>query len=130
MKNLITIIPCVTILLVLIMQINQSQIMFCKMACINSIANEISEVVSFEGCVSEDTENNLKEEVAEILGCEQQKIIVSGDRKQKLKGMQVHYKIGIPLSELIELSPYWNSDLDYRDKLFNIERYVISVNGE
>ena len=70
MKNLITAVGCTLLLMAVLLQFVQSQNTALRLAAVDNAVNSFRETVRQEGCVSEENEDDLKEELSGILDCE------------------------------------------------------------
>ena len=69
MKNLITAVGCTLLLMAVLLQFVQSQNTALRLAAVDNAVNSFRETVRQEGCVSEENEDDLKEELSGILDC-------------------------------------------------------------
>ena len=101
MKNLITAVGCTLLLMAVLLQFVQSQNTALRLAAVDNAVNSFRETVRQEGCVSEENEDDLKEELSGILDCEPADILVDGDRIPKERGSFVMYEISVTVSGLV-----------------------------
>lgn len=126
MKNLITAVGCTLLLMAIMLQFVQSQNTALRLAAVDNVLNSFRETVRQEGCVSEENEDNLKEELAEILDCEFGDIYVDGDRMPKERGNFVRYEVTMTVPNLVADTGFWGMDEDEAEFEYEIERYAAS----
>ena len=130
MKNLITAVGCTLLLMAVLLQFVQSQNTALRLAAVDNAVNSFRETVRQEGCVSEENEDDLKEELSGILDCEPADILVDGDRIPKERGSFVMYEISVTVSGLVADIGFWGMDEEDSEFEYRVKRYAASEYGE
>ncbi len=126
MKNLITAVGCTLLLMAVLLQFVQSQNTALRLAAVDNAVNSFRETVRQEGCVSEENEDDLKEELSGILDCEPADILVDGDRIPKERGSFVMYEISVTVSGLVADIGFWGMDEEDSEFEYRVKRYAAS----
>lgn len=126
MKNLITAVGCTLLLMAVLLQFVQSQNTALRLAAVDNAVNSFRETVRQEGCVSEENEDDLKEELSGILDCEPSDILVDGDRIPKERGSFVMYEISVTVSDLVADIGFWGMDEEDSEFEYRVKRYAAS----
>ena len=126
MKNLITAVGCTLLLMAVLLQFVQSQNTALRLAAVDNAVNSFRETVRQEGCVSEENEDELKEELSGILDCEPADILVDGDRIPKERGSFVMYEISVTVSDLVADIGFWGMDEEDSEFEYRVKRYAVS----
>ena len=126
MKNLITAVGCTLLLMAVLLQFLQSQNTALRLAAVDNAVNSFRETVRQEGCVSEENEDDLKEELSGILDCEPADILVDGDRIPKERGSFVMYEISVTVSDLVADIGFWGMDEEDSEFEYRVKRYAAS----
>ena len=126
MKNLITAVGCTLLLMAVLLQFVQSQNTALRLAAVDNAVNSFRETVRQEGCVSEENEDDLKEELSGILDCEPADILVDGDRIPKERGSFVMYEISVTVSDLVADIGFWGMDEEDSQFEYRVKRYAAS----
>lgn len=114
------------LLMAVLLQFVQSQNTALRMAAVDNAINSFREAVRQEGCVSDDNEDNLKAELAEILNCDTEEIEVAGDRIPKERGSFVMYEINVPIRGLVADTGFWGMDEEDAEFEYRVKRYAAS----
>ena len=126
MKNLITAVGCTLLLMAVLLQFVQSQNTALRLAAVDNAVNSFRETVRQEGCVSEENEDDLKEDLSGILDCEPADILVDGDRIPKERGSFVMYEISVTVSGLVADIGFWGMDEEDSEFEYRVKRYAAS----
>lgn len=126
MKNLITSMACIMILLVFVLQFAQNQVIHNRISAVDQAVNSFKEVVKQEGCISSENERVLKKEITEILECKSEEIQVEGERKAVFRGELIHYRVEVPLTSVIAVPEFWGIDEEDNQFDYEIDRYTTS----
>lgn len=126
MKNLITAVGCTLLLMAVLLQFVQSQNTALRLAAVDNAFNSFRETVRQEGYVSEENEDELKEELSGILDCEPADILVDGDRIPKERGSFVMYEISVTVSGLVADIGFWGMDEEDSEFEYRLKRYAAS----
>lgn len=126
MKNLITSMACIMILLVFVLQFAQNQIMHNRISAVDQTVNSFKEVVKQEGCISKENEIMLKKELADILDCGDDAIQVEGGRNPVFRGKLIRYRVLVPVENIISVPLFWGISEEDNRFDYEIERYTTS----
>lgn len=126
MKNLITSIACITILLVFVLQFATNQVTYNHLSSVDKAVNSFKEVCKQEGCIGEVNSKKLTEQLAAILGCGTESVSVTGTTEKQLRGERIHYVIEVPIENLVAASGFWNISSDENRMKYKIDNYTTS----
>lgn len=101
MKNLITAAAGLMLLLAFLLQFTHSQVLHGRMTRADQAITTFREVIRQEGCISAENEAWLKETLAGILGCSEEMVYVTGDRRPVFRGSKVEYQVKAPLEKAV-----------------------------
>lgn len=127
MKHLITLIPCMMILLVLTMQFSQNQIVHHQLIAADKTVNDFRDVIKEEGCLTPRTEQELRRRLSKIVHCSEDEISISGDRKPKARGNWIHLMVSIPINSLVIETDFWGMEEQDTRMDYKLERYISSM---
>lgn len=127
MKNLITSIACVMVLLAMLAEFAHGQALYSRIIAADQAVNSFRDVARAEGCISRENERWIKEELARLLDCRPSDVQVSGPSQPVGLGQRMTYTIKAPVGEALALPGFWrigeeDSRFDYR-----IRQYVTSA---
>ena len=126
MKNLITAVACIMLLLSLLLQFSYNQLFFNRIMILERKADTIKNVVKQKGCLPEEEVSNIQKDMSLILECSREDIRIRGDETPVSKGNVITYEIEVPIGKLI-VSPFFIKDSDENKiKKYQCTRYVIS----
>lgn len=126
MKNLITSIACIMILLAFALQFTQNQILHTRITAINQAINSFKEVVKQEGKISDENEGFIKKELSKIAGCKEGEVLVNGDKKVLFRGEKIRYIITVPINDIISSAKFWGIGEEENKMNYTIDRYTTS----
>lgn len=126
MKNLITSMACIMILLAFVLQFTQNQVIHNRITAVDQAANNFKEVVKQQGCIKEENEKRLKEEIAKILSCNAGEVKVTGDRKAVFRGEIIHYRVEVPIKNIINQPGFWGLNKGKNRIGYRVDRYTTS----
>lgn len=115
MKQLITAIAAVTLILALIIEIVNTQIFFMNIIRADYTMSSYNDVIRQEGRVTEDCERNIKADLAEIFGCGTENVSVTSDYTQVPLNDYIKYEVRSKTGALFN-SKFWgiaDSDTEF-----------------
>lgn len=124
MKQLVTAIASLMLILSLIVEFTEIQIFYISIMKADYEISALHDVIRNEGCVSEYTEDKIKNSLSSILGCEYEDIEITGPNKKAKKGEIIDFGVNAVLINK-EKSWLFGSPKDYVYK-FNRQYAVIS----
>lgn len=127
MKNLITGIACLLLLLAVLTEFTHSQILYSRVMEADRTVNCFRETVRMEGYVSEHSKKWVREELAEILKCRPEEIAVSGTAQPEEQGSLISYSISAPMGEGLAMAGFWDVDEDGMQLGYQVRQYVTSA---
>lgn len=104
MKNIITIIACVLILAVFMVQIVANEVTHTKILQAETLINTSIQVAKQDGCFTTENMNNLKAALADKLGCEPTEIEIDLGQTTihpVVRGNLVEYSITYPVKGVV-----------------------------
>ncbi|MEG0292276.1 MAG: hypothetical protein RR495_03830 [Anaerovoracaceae bacterium] len=126
MKNLITTMACLTILLIFVLQFTSNQVIHNHLSNVEKEINSFQQIVKKEGYVSISNQLTLQNSIAEILDCSNSEISVSGDKVPLSRGSKIKYAISLSLEDLMVASNFWNLSPEEETNRFTINQTTIS----
>ena len=130
MKNLITSIACVMLLLAFVLQLTGNQILYSKITAADQSVNLFREIIRKEGHISIASEARLKRELSEIFCCQTEEVTVSGDRSPVARGNLIHYEVQAPCENVVAVPLFWGISTDENRFTYRIDRYAVSEYAE
>lgn len=127
MKNLITSIASLLILLAILMEFTHSQVLFSRIMAADQAVNTFREAVREEGCVSEHSKRRIREELAEILKCDEKEVEVGGTGQTVLRGQLIFYSIKAPVGDVLAMPLFWNIGEEESRADYQVRQYVTSA---
>lgn len=126
MKNLITSMACIMILLVFVLQFTQNQVIHNRITAVDQAANNFKEVVKQQGCIGAENERRLQVEISKILSCNAEDVTVTGNRKAVYRGQMIHYRIEVPVTNLVSQPGFWGLSEEENRMRYRVDRYTTS----
>lgn len=126
MKNLITGIACVVVLLVFVLQFGASQATHNHMTLVEKNVNAFKEVAKQEGQITTDNTEALKTALSTILECGKNEIVVGGTTELTPRGEKLHYTVSVPLDDIIAASSFWGITNAENNATYTIDSYTTS----
>lgn len=126
MKNLITVIASMLILLAFVTQFFANQVTHNNMARIEREVCTFVDTAKQDGCISENNIVGLKAGIASILNCGEKEISVSGTTGIVYRGGIIDYKIKIPLKNLFSASNFWNFSNEENERYMILKQSTVS----
>jgi hypothetical protein len=117
---------CIMILLAFVLQFTQNQVLHNRISAVDQAVNAFREIVKQEGCITVSNEAQLREKVAEILGCGEEDIVVSGERSPVFRGKVIAYTVEVPLGEIVTTASFWGISDEDNQVNYTISRYTTS----
>ena len=126
MKNLITVVACLTLLLVFVMQFTNNQITHMNLTNAQKQIEIFENGIEKEGCVTESNITDLKNKLVSNFDCDINDIIIEGDSTPKVIGEKVNYKITFPVNNLIASAKVFGISAEENRSSITIEETAIS----
>ncbi len=127
MKNLITAMACIMVLLVIILQFTQSQTIYNRLMAADQAVNCFREMIREEGCVSEKEKVWLQNELGKILHCKADQVQVNGTGHPLHRGELISYHVKAPVSRVILMPWFWNIDQENNSFDYELNQYAVST---
>ncbi|MEG0157137.1 MAG: hypothetical protein RR661_05760 [Anaerovoracaceae bacterium] len=116
MKNLITTVACLIILLVIMLQFSVNQATNAHLTAADKAVAGFNQEIRIEGGISEEKQSALQEKMAKILGCKAEEVKLTGKGEGALvpgpgevpRGEFIYYTLSIPLKDVIAAAEFWN----------------------
>ena len=106
MKDLITAVASILILMIFILQFAGNQVTHARIFQSEMAVETFLDVMKAEGGITNSNERCVKERLAEICGCNEEEILIRGQRagmSPGKKGTLLEYSVSFPLKNLIVL---------------------------
>lgn len=126
MKNLLTSMACLMLLLAFVLQFTQNQLLFSRITAVDQAVNNFKEIVKQEGGVTEENEKELKKTLGEILECREEQIKVDGSRQRVFRGQLIRYQVEVPISGIIAVPLFWGIGEEENRLSYRISRCTTS----
>lgn len=107
MKNLITTIGSIIIILAMVMQVTANQKTYTKLICIDQLVNNFKEVAKEEGFVSEENKAGLVNQISQSTGISKGNISVRGTSVKKKRGDLIDYTVNVKLNNIMAAPRFW-----------------------
>ena len=132
MKNLITAIGCVMVLMAILMEFVHGQVLWSRIMAADQAVNTFREAVREEGCVSERQRRWNKEELARLLDCGEEEVEVTGTAQPVLQGGRITYEIKAPCGKALALAEFWDIEEEKDVFAYEVRQSVTSafISGE
>ena len=104
MKDLITGIACIIILSVFLVQITSYQAAHSRILFAETTVNSAVETAKQDGCLTAQNIAQLRQKLAERLGCSPQDITISGTSAPVMRGSVITYSVTYPLRGIVGAS--------------------------
>jgi len=126
MKNLITTIASVMIMMVFLLQFINNQVLHNKIMNIDRSVNCFKEIAKQEGRLSDIREEELKTMISKYVDCDESEIAVMADDKVRGRGEVINLKVEIPLKNLIAANEVFGIDDDSNSGIYCCNLYTTS----
>ena len=126
MKDLITSIACIAILLAFVLQFAQNQVIYNHIVFIDQEVSAFKEVLKQEGKITSENETRLRTNISMHIGCEIGEISVSGTRDNVNRGGQINYRVAVPVKGIIGAPEFWKISKNENKINYVISRYITS----
>lgn len=111
MKQLITAIACVVLLLVFLPQFTANQASHNKILYVENAVDTFVEEIKQEGYITQTAKQNLEILIADKLDCDVSAVIVSGTTTGPLiRGSIIEYRVEYPVKDVIAMASFWGID--------------------
>lgn len=126
MKNLITSVASIMLLLSLLIQFSYNQLFFNRIMFVERQADVLKSVVKENGYLQGEDIKKVQNRISNILDCDKKDIEIHGNKIPANKGEIIDYSIEVPVNEfVISFFQVGNRDKD-RIKKYKCERFVMS----
>lgn len=125
-KNLITTIACIMILLVFVLQFAYSQVTHNRVTSIDKAVNSFKEIAKQDGGITRENEKYLRESLLRLVNCDESKILINGTGAKTLRGGKIHYVISVPIENLIAVNKFWGMTEEETTATYVIDNYTTS----
>ena len=109
MKQLITAIACIIILMAMVVQYGQEQVNHAKISYVQKAIHNSKEIAKQDGYFTEDNIANLKSSIASVVGCSADDVIVDAPdiTERVTRGQTINYKVTVPLKGYFAAANFW-----------------------
>ena len=103
MKDLITAVASLMLLLLFVLQFAGNQNLHTRMFRADMAIENFRDAAGLQGYISDENRSLLSESLAGICGCSPEEILVEAEdsRQPKPEGTMLHYRVGYPLKDLV-----------------------------
>lgn len=126
MKNLITSVACIMILLVFVIQFTSNQILHNRITAVDQAVNNFKEITRQEGCITDENEELLRQEMQRILNCSSEEIQIDGNRTPVPRGGLISYEVDVPLKQIVAMPGFWGIDEGKNQAGYHLHRSTTS----
>ena len=106
MKDLITTIASLLILMIFILQFSGNQVTHHRRFQADMAVESFRDTLKEQGYITEENQSGITAELARICGCGEDMITVEGSSNRKERGSLLHYRIRYPLQNLIVMGTF------------------------
>ncbi|NLD20541.1 MAG: hypothetical protein GX663_09940 [Clostridiales bacterium] len=110
MKNMITIIPCILLIMACLAQFTCNQIVHYQMAFAQNQVNAFVEIAKQEGCLTDENVSDLRSKIAKGLHINSEDVVVGGTKVRVERGDAISYYVSYPLHNTIAAAALWGMD--------------------
>lgn len=126
MKNLITSIASLLLLLAILVQFTQSQLLDMRLTAAEQSVASFRDTAKMEGYISDNNEGRLRRELLQIFGCTEEEISITGGRTPAVKGELISYEVQVKVKNVIVMAGFWNIDKTKNCFSYRVHRTVVS----
>lgn len=126
MKDLITAIASLLLLLALILQFATGLAMHNQMIRADRALDNFRDLVKVEGCISEENRTSLAQTLGEITNGDIREIYIDGETTVKERGERIYYKVSYSLNHVIGAPLFFGISEEENRLTVTEESYVIS----
>lgn len=126
MKNLITSIACIVILLAFVLQFTSNQVIYNHIISIDQEVNAFKETAKQEGYITAENEKRLIGKIRYHTGVPYDEIKVSGTDRPVFRGEPIHYRVTVPIKDIVGAAGFWRIDGEKNQFNYVIDRYTTS----
>ena len=132
MKDLITAIASILILMIFVMQFAGNQAVQNRIFQAELAVESFRDALKEDGRMSEENYQTVRQYLAEICGCQEGDILVesSGTGSPAVRGDSLYYRIQFPLKDLIVMGEFLGIKADENLILFDHKGWVVSCYEE
>lgn len=124
MKNLITAIASIVLIMAMFMQMSVNQKTYTKLIAIDQLVNNFKEVAKEEGYVSSSNKSALKSEISSKTGIKQGDISVSGSSSRVSRGNNIDYRVDVKIEPVMAAPKFWG--IDKNSGIYTIDQSTTS----
>ncbi|MDD7684345.1 hypothetical protein [Eubacterium pyruvativorans] len=107
MKNLITAVPCIVILLAILMEFVQMEAVYSKVIRAEAAIENFRQEVRAEGCVTGERETALRRELVKITGCREKEVEIGGTRERTERPGRIRFRVLFPVKPALGAAGFW-----------------------
>lgn len=133
MKDLITAVASIMLLMVFLLQFSAGQVLHHRMFLADMSVETFRDMAKAEGCISSGNAVRLEEELGRILGCEEEEITVTGGTGPSgtgstvvTEGGLIYYRITYPLANLVAAAEFLGISQEENRAWMEEEGWVVS----
>lgn len=126
MKNLITAVPCIVILLAILLELVQMEAVYSKIIRAEMEIENFRQEVREEGCLTGERETALRRELVKITGCRETEVEISGTREQTERPGRIRFRVRFPMKPALGAAGFWGIPSDRNRFRYTADRSCIS----
>lgn len=109
MKNFVTAIACMILLMTMVVQYGSEQVNHARISYAQKAIHNAKEIAKQEGCFTEENVANLKKSISEKFGLTEDEVVISatGPEDRKVRGELIHYSVTFPVKNYIGGATVW-----------------------
>ncbi|MBK5253205.1 MAG: hypothetical protein JJE03_01835 [Peptostreptococcaceae bacterium] len=130
MKNLITTIASILILMVYLLQFINNQQIHNTVVNIDREINCIKEISKQEGYLTEKNRSELLDKLSDIANCDTGEIVITGTDEKKYRGELIHIYVKLPIKNLIVANEFFGIDDIDNQGFYKFDFYTTSEHLE
>ncbi|MCQ2551192.1 MAG: hypothetical protein MJ146_03260 [Clostridia bacterium] len=126
MKNLITAIASLVLIMTMLMQMTLNERNYTRMIAIDQLVNNFKEVAREEGLVSSANKSNLISEISGATGIGEKDITVSGTSSRVNRGGKISYKVSVKMDKIYTAPAFFGISKEKNEGRYVVENSTTS----
>lgn len=126
MKNLITSIACVILLMAFVVQFAHNQSLYHQIAGISHLVQTFEEQIQTDGVIDKKNQKWLCKQISMILACEEEMVTVKDIGNGAEYGERIQYEVEFPIANLLAVPEFWGIETGDNHDIYTISGDVIS----
>lgn len=126
MKNLITAIASILLIMAMFMQMTANQRTYTKLIAIDQLVNNFKEVAREEGYISSSNKSKLIKEISSVTSTPSSDISVSGTSSKVSRGKAINYRVDVKIGGVMAAPGFWGLSKKENSGIYTINQSTTS----